>query len=93
MVKYCQNCKAICYAWPFFIIMHERVKFSLIQMCPYSEFFWSVFSYNWTEYGVIRSIAPYSVQVREILEILEKGVKYVQSYQKKHQNNILVLLL
>ena len=42
-----------------------------------------------TEYRSVFSL----VQVREILEILEKGVKYVQSYQKKHQNNILVLLL
>ena len=29
------------------------------------SFFWSVFSRIWTEYGEIRSISPYSVQMRE----------------------------
>ena len=28
---------------------------SLRENCPYSEFFWSVFYYIWTEYGQIRS--------------------------------------
>ena len=32
----------------------------------YSEFFWSVFSGFQTEYGVIRSISPYSVRMWEI---------------------------
>ena len=38
---------------------------SLRKKCPYSEFFWSVFSRIWTEYGEIRSISPYSVRMRE----------------------------
>ena len=38
---------------------------ALCKDCPYSEFFWSVFSRIWTEYGEIRSISPYSVRVRE----------------------------
>ena len=29
------------------------------------SFFWSLFSRIWTEYGEIRSISPYSVQMRE----------------------------
>ena len=34
---------------------------SLHKKCPYSELFWSAFSRNWTEYGEIQSISPYSV--------------------------------
>ena len=32
---------------------------------PYLEFFWSVFSHIWTEYGEIRSISLYSFQMRD----------------------------
>ena len=35
------------------------------EKCPYSEFFWSVFSRIRTEYEKIRSIFPYSVRMRE----------------------------
>ena len=34
-------------------------------MSPYSEFFWSVFSRIWTEYGEILPISPYSVRKRD----------------------------
>ena len=34
----------------------------LRKKCPYSEFFWSVFSRIWTEYGEILSISLYSVR-------------------------------
>ena len=34
-------------------------------MCPYSEFSWSAFSRIGTEYEEIRSISPYSVQMRK----------------------------
>ena len=37
----------------------------LREKCPYSEFFCSVFSRIWTEYGEIRSISPYSVRMRK----------------------------
>ena len=37
----------------------------LRKKCPYLEFFCSVFSHIRTEYGKIRSISPYSVQIRE----------------------------
>ena len=36
---------------------------SLREKCPYSEFFWSVFSCNCAEYGEIPGIFPYSVRV------------------------------
>ena len=37
----------------------------VIMKCQYSEFFWSVFSRIWTEYGWIRSTSQYSVKMRE----------------------------
>ena len=37
----------------------------LWEKCAYSEFFWSVFSRIWTEYGEILRISPYSVCVWE----------------------------
>ena len=40
----------------------------------YSELFWSVFSYIWTEFGDIRSISPYSVRVLENTD--QKNSKY-----------------
>ena len=38
---------------------------TLRKTCPYTELFWSVFFRIWTEYGELRSISPYSVQMRE----------------------------
>ena len=36
---------------------------TLHEKCPYSEFFWSVFSRIWSEYG--ERISLYSVRMRE----------------------------
>ena len=36
---------------------------ALRKKCPYSEFFWSVFSRIRIEYEEIRSISPYSVRI------------------------------
>ena len=41
------------------------ISLTLRKKCPYSEFFWSVFSRFWTEYGKLRSIFRYSVQIWE----------------------------
>ena len=41
------------------------LQHKLRERCPYSEFFWSVFSHIRTEFGKIRSISPYSVQMSE----------------------------
>ena len=41
------------------------IYISLRKKCPYSEFFWSVFSRIWAEYGEIRSVSPYSVRMWE----------------------------
>ena len=38
---------------------------TLRKKCPYSELFWSAFSWIRTEYGKIRIISPYWVQMRE----------------------------
>ena len=43
----------------------EKTKRALRGKCPCSEFFWSVFSRIRTECREIRSISPYSVQIRE----------------------------
>ena len=40
-------------------------QITLLEKCPYSGFFWSVFSCLRTEYGEMRSISPYSVRIRE----------------------------
>ena len=38
-------------------------KVTLYENCPYSKFFWSVYSRIRTEYWGIRSISPYLVQM------------------------------
>ena len=38
---------------------------SRCEKCPYSELLWFAFSRIRTEYGEIRSISPYSVEIRE----------------------------
>ena len=52
---------------PLFIYQEQLQKrlLPLCKNCPYSELFWSAFSYIRIEYGEIRSIFPYSVRVRE----------------------------
>ena len=42
-----------------------EVVITLREKCPYSEFFWSIFSRIRTEYGEIQSISPYPVRMRE----------------------------
>ena len=39
--------------------------YSLREKCPYSEFFWSVFSRIRTEYREVLRTSPYSVQMQE----------------------------
>ena len=45
-----------------------------VNVCPYSEFYWSAFSRIWTEYEEILRISPYSVRMRENTE--QKNSKY-----------------
>ena len=52
-------------AYEKFIRMIELGAISLRKMFSYSELFWSAFSRIRTEYGEIRSISPYSVQMGE----------------------------
>ena len=40
-------------------------RITLREKCPYSEFFWSVFSRSRTKYGEILRISPYSVRMLE----------------------------
>ena len=55
-------------------LIYRFLSMSLREKCLYSEFFWSVCSRIWTEYGEIRSITPYSVQMRENTD--QKNSKY-----------------
>ena len=45
-----------------------RKCYSLHEMCPYSEFYWSFFSRIQIEYGEIRSISSYLVRMRENMD-------------------------
>ena len=45
--------------------MSHPKYFTLRKKCSYSELLWSTFSRIRIEYGDIRSISPYSVQMRE----------------------------
>ena len=56
-----KNKELHCYNYDYF----EVDKHTLRKKCLYSELFWSVFSRIRTEYGEIRSISPYSVQMLE----------------------------
>ena len=47
---------------------------SLGEKGPYSEFFWSVYSSIWTEYGKILRISPYSVGMWENMD--QKNSEY-----------------
>ena len=43
-------------------------KTSLREKCPYSEFFWSLFSCIWTEFEDLLRKSPYSVQMQENID-------------------------
>ena len=44
---------------------NQYLQWTLRKKCPYSELFWSVISRIRTDYGEIRIISPYSVQMQE----------------------------
>ena len=50
-----------------FIKKRTSIK-SLREMCPNTEFFWSVFSRIWTKCGNLLRVSPYSVQIRENMD-------------------------
>ena len=55
---------------------------TLREKCPYSEFYWSVFSPIWTEYEEIQSISPHLVQMRENTD--QKKSEYVLFLRSVH---------
>ena len=59
-------------------------------MCPYLEFFWSVFPHIWTEYGEIRSLSIYSVRMREDKD--QKNSEYWCFSRSVHLINFIVAL-
>ena len=68
--KLCNNVPVcgLCQCFPAFCIMLKSIKinenFVLSKNCPYLEFFQSVFSRIWSEYGNVYSKFLYSVQMR-----------------------------
>ena len=54
-----------CHSGKYFFNFFSFETLSLRERCPYSEFFWSVFSRILTEYRGILRISPYSVRMRE----------------------------
>ena len=48
--------------------------YTMRKKCPYSEFFWSIYSGIRTEYGEILRISPYSVRMPENTD--EKNSEY-----------------
>ena len=46
-------------------LSHNRTLWTYTAWGPYSEFFWSVFSCIWTEYGEILRISQNSVRMRK----------------------------
>ena len=57
---------------------------SLRETCPYSEFFWSVFSLLWTEYGEILPVSPYSVQMRENTDQKYRLLRTLQTFTDEY---------
>ena len=49
----------------FIKIWHFNSHIHCVKKCPYSQFFWSIFSRSRTKYGEIQIISPYSVQMQE----------------------------
>ena len=47
------------------IYLFNFLSYLLHEKYPYSEFFWSIFSRIWIEYGEMRNISPYTVPMRE----------------------------
>ena len=54
-------------------------KISLHEKCPFSEFFWSLFSRIWPEYADF--ISPYSVRIQEKTD--HKNSEYEQFFRRK----------
>ena len=67
---------------------YADVTIPLRKKCPYSEFFWSMFSRIRTECGEILHISPYSVQMRENTN--QKNPEYGHFLSSVSETNIFV---
>ena len=68
------------------IVLHLLLR----EKCPYSEFFWSLFSRIQTKYGEIWSISPYSAQTQENTK--QKNSKYGHSSGRASQHSLWTLV-
>ena len=64
---------------------------TLREKCPCWEFFWSVFSCIWTEYGEILSISPYSVRMGE--NTGHKNYEYGHFLRRASDNGFIMIWL
>ena len=53
----------------FFLLLKIQRCMLLHEKCPYSEFFWSIFSRIWTVYHYLACISPYSLEMREYTDL------------------------
>ena len=67
------------------IILRINQTDHLRQKSPYSEFFLSVFSRIWTEYGEILCFYPYSVKMQEKTD--QKNTEYGHFLRRDHLTN------
>ena len=61
----------------YFNVLEQKAdtqRLSLCKKCPYSEFFWPIFSHIWNEYGELPCKCPYLVWMRENTD--PKNFKY-----------------
>ena len=63
MLKHLNGLLCLQFKWNEWLLDYDKI--TLRKKCPYSELFWYAFSCIRAEYGEIRSISPYSVQMRE----------------------------
>ena len=63
----------------------RKSKHILREKCRYSEFFWSAFSCILTEYGEMRTISKYSVQMRKNVD--QKNSEYWHFSRSDTQQN------
>ena len=94
MLKHLNGLLCLQFKWNEWLLDYDKTK--LRKKCPYSELLWSAFSCIRAEYGEIRSISPYSVQMPENADQYNSEYRHflrsispcsVQTRENADQNN------
>ena len=56
------------FVWWYELIVSSLLSEVLLEKCPNTDFFWSVFSCIRTEYGDLRSKFPHSARMQKIMD-------------------------